>query len=626
MRADAELEAILRAKKETERIQAEMLVRSTNELRDNVPDGAQQTAGQKRKSIHSDRAEDRVNGNAPRKIAKSHNRSRTMGHAEELFDSLSSAPSHISAPTNAAQPLSSIYSGRPTLDGPGATKDLRRSLSGRKDTTRTDYFRLKALGIDPNTPIVPDTKSSLKQKRQREEDDNISTTRTRARTLSSTIRPPVPQFPSPEAAASRTYSQNQSWTPPRTVTQTATNSSATQVDDDDDELLREARKVREAFSSGIEWFKTQAASIEKEVQDEFRRSASQTSSRSNPHPSANGLARSNGYEYLPGPGTAGRNLSRTEERIRRTGAHGLATKPIGGSGGYLAVAMSRDSAAKLNVERQSQATPEVPHIIKKTRKGTMKMSENNGRYVPQQSDESSEDFEDDAEESRLEPHPERQSQSPPRVVGIVKKTRKGKRKMGERDDRYIPRESDEDDEDSEELEGDVESNGLELHAEPPTNGKPTATEVDHHRSKTSEEPPEEYDDAQEDVDDVRESLEQGQYTEYDQFEGGDTEDLYEDGDDEEEQYDLDEDDGEGDGEGEEEEEEEEEADEVGALPNPHELKGQGQPVGGYWLRSSVTPERGLTPNGGGQMMSRASSGMGTGTGASVDDALVLDSD
>lgn len=574
MRGDAELEAILYAKKEKEHIQAEMLARSTNESNQSSPteeisEVARQSTspritGQKRKGIHVDDAETPKSRETPRKIAKGHSRSRTMGSADELYYSSKSTTRLTSTSKTTPQSRSSIYSGRSVLNPPGASQDLRRPPSGRKDTTRTDYFRLKALGIDPDTPMVPDTKTSLERKRNREEENAIATSRTRARTLSATARPPVPRFSPQGARAIETSSLHQSRTPPNAAPHKATTLPAAMVDEDDD-LLRQARKVRETMSEGAEWYKTYAVNIEKEIEEheERRRSLSQASTTSSPHPSASGLAMVNGYEYLPGPEIPGRSLSRTEQRIRRTGAHGLATKPIGGSGDYLAVAMSKESAAKLNVEKQSRSLAKVPRSTEKTKRAKRKMGEKDGRYVPQHSDEDSEELDDDAELDRV--HRQRQSC---------------------------------------------------------TNGRARATEAKHHLPQPDEEVAEDGDGAEDD-DDVQESLEQPQDTSYDQFEGGDTEDLYEDGDDDEEFYDEDEDGEERDAD---DEEEEEEVDGVGSLPYRQGQKVHGQPLG-YWLRSSVTPERGLTPKGGGaQMMSRASSGMGTGTGASVDDALVLDSD
>jgi hypothetical protein len=570
MRGEAELEAILQAKKEKERIQAEMLARTANESRSSIPNGVQQTAGQKRKSMLIDRAEDSVSSKVPRKSAKSHYRSRTVGHIDPPFDPPTSVANKASPDTTAPQFRSSIFSGRSITNGSRGPPDARPSLSGRKDTTRTDYFRLKALGIDPDTPIIPDTKASLERKRQCEEEIATLASRTRARTLSSTSRPSVPQFSLQEESIHGISGPSQSRMSTNAKTE-ATTSPATESNEDDD-LLRQIREVRRAITEGTDWFKKQVVNIEKdiEVQEELRRSTSQGSNRSSPHPSATGLSRANGYEYLPGPEVPGRSLSRTEQRIRRTGAHGLATKPIGGSGDYLAVAMSRDSAAKLNVEKQSQQVSDVTHNRKKGRKG--------------------------------------------------------KRKMGEKDSRYIPQESDKD---SDELEDDADLNGFNQSRTPHTHGKMRAIEMLHRTLAPDKQITDEYAGTEEnDKDNIQESLDQPQRGQYEESEdSGDTEDLHEDGDDEE-LYDEDQQDREDCGEyeeQEEEEEEEEEADDVGQLPYRQGQKDQGQTVG-YWLRSSVTPERGLTPNGGSQLMSRVSSGMGTGTGASVDDALVLDSD
>lgn len=37
-------------------------------------------------------------------------------------------------------------------------RQASRLVQGRTDTTRTDYFKLKALGLDPNTPVIPQTR------------------------------------------------------------------------------------------------------------------------------------------------------------------------------------------------------------------------------------------------------------------------------------------------------------------------------------------------------------------------------------------------------------------------------------------------------------------------------------
>lgn len=562
MRSENELLAILEAKQEKERIQAEMSARGSRESSPRIGaplfplvNDCQRKAGKKRKSIHVDLAENLANRDAPRKVAKGHRRSRTAGHAGDF-----SAQSNGSSQSVPTQSNSSVFSGRFILS-PSRSQGLRRSLSGRKDTTRTDYFRLKALGIDPETPMVPETKASLERKRQRE-GEAVYTGKQRVRPLSSPARPSVPQFSTTSETRNGTSAPSYSWQQSRSVTQTAAPAAPAKVgdhDEDDDDFLRQIREVRATMSADAEWFKTQATQIEKEVQEqeeELRRSASRASSKELHNASVKGLTQVNGYEYLPSQSTSMNGLSRTEQRIRRTGAHGLATKPIGGTKDYLAVAMSKQSA-------RAQGGISQPHS--------------------------------------------------PHVAGhAAEKKPKGKRKMGEKDSRYVPRQPDEESE--EEGEG---ANSL-FESQPVL----ALNQTNHHLqpNEVVEEEDEHNDDDQEQDDDVQESLEYPPYEVVNSYgdangmDSGDTDEFYEGGDDEDE-----------DGEAQEEDLEPEEDDEVGELPRHVQ---QTPKQGGYWLRSSATPEPAdkLSPNTGGREMSRASSGMGTATGASADDAYVLDSD
>ncbi len=565
IRDEAELEAILQAKKEKERIQAEMSARSSKEsspqhATPKVPQvsGVQQSAGNKRKSMHVDRVEDATNGDAPRKMVKAHKRSRTMGHAGGFpVNQLShSAPSHFST---------SIFSGRSILS-PSRSQDLRRSLSGRKDTTRTDYFRLKALGIDPDTPVIPDTKASLERKRKCEE-EAAEASRSRARALSSGARPPVPAFsplqPTTNAIAAPTHSRQT----PQSAVQRALSTTPAKVNDDDD-FLRQIREVRATMSADTAWFKQQATQIEKEVeqQEELRRSASRASSRDSPAPSTtvlrSGFACVNGYEYLPNRSINGQSLSRTEQRIRRTGARGLATKPIGGTKDYLAVAMSKRSARALSGSQQPESDSEAPPAVAKKQKGKRKMGEKDTRYRPEESDEESEELGEEVDTSRHH------------ATNAIQNGTKHTPATAAAYQYSTPAQIAEEEYDDEESEGD----------------------------------PEDY---------VQQSLEYPDQEAYDAYdhvngvEGGDTDEFYEGGDDEGEDGEDEEDLG------------EETEDEVGDLPE-HQTSEQGR----YWLRSSATPEPAdrLTPNTGGREMSRASSGMESGTGATAEDAFVLDSD
>lgn len=93
-----------------------------------------------------------------------------------------------------------------------------------------------------------------------------------------------------------------------------------------------------------EWFKSQRATLGEEIKQEEESRQTPSSHDTGSPVSKNGLAQANGYEYLPGELKSGMSLSRTERRIRATGAHGLATKPLRSSSDYVPVAMSKKSA------------------------------------------------------------------------------------------------------------------------------------------------------------------------------------------------------------------------------------------------------------------------------------------
>ena len=169
------------------------------------------------------------------------------------------------------------------------------------DTTRTDYFRLKAMGIDPDTPSVPDTSN----KRTRNEVEMKAkkvlklspTDRTKYLSLAKSDTPQNIGQPPPPKAASRQV-----------------------VDDPDEELLAQMRRVREAMSESIGWFQQERA------KSEF----SQSSSERRPETAKEKRLR----EWAPTP-------SRTEQRLATTGGHGLAPKEFGVSRNTLQPAEGR---------------------------------------------------------------------------------------------------------------------------------------------------------------------------------------------------------------------------------------------------------------------------------------------
>ena len=157
------------------------------------------------------------------------------------------------------------------------------------DTTRTDYFRLKAMGIDPDTPSVPATGS----KRTRNE-------------FEVEAKKAVKLSPGDRSKYSSSAKSDSPQMPGGTL---PSESAATQaVDDPDEELLAQMRRVREAMSESISWFQ------EERAKSELSRSSSET----RPETAKEKCLR----EWAPTP-------SRTEQRLAVTGGHGLIPKGYG---------------------------------------------------------------------------------------------------------------------------------------------------------------------------------------------------------------------------------------------------------------------------------------------------------
>ncbi|KAJ9603754.1 actin cytoskeleton and mitosis protein [Cladophialophora chaetospira] len=336
LRSEEELEEILKATKESQRIQKEVeeAIRAKEQRLSAMSNGAGivKVAGQKRKSFSGqDMRASTMSSSNGSSSTPGHKRSKTMSTSERSI----SPP--LRASISRPLPHVSIFSRTSTFGRSTSNSDLRKSVAQKLDNTRTDYFRLKAMGIDPDTPIVPDTKKSLALRKQREAEEraaSINRANRRARTSSSSQTPP-PSMPPPPAPQSRTPEVQH--TPSKTTTP-----ALAPVEDD---FLKQIREAREAMAEETEWLKQQTGTLEQEIEqeEEFRRSQS---SRAASPSSSSGLAKANGYEYLPAEGKPGTRLSRTELRIRQTGAHGLATKPLRSRSEYVPVAMSKRSALK----------------------------------------------------------------------------------------------------------------------------------------------------------------------------------------------------------------------------------------------------------------------------------------
>ena len=165
-------------------------------------------------------------------------------------------------------------------------------ISGKMDTTRTDYFRLKALGIDTGTPLVPRTvrKKSLahvSHDKEKQRDSRL-----------------LLKHGDRSQDCAETQKTDDSY-----LIALPQHRDMTQEDDDSDEpLLAQMRGIRGMISDSISWFKTEG--IKSRI----------TSSSSGEKQALHETAKQKRLrEFATTP-------SRTEQRLRRTRSHGLLPK------------------------------------------------------------------------------------------------------------------------------------------------------------------------------------------------------------------------------------------------------------------------------------------------------------
>jgi len=226
------------------------------------------TAPNKRKrdnqSLHTEHS-------PPRRIKVHHKRSRTV--TSVLDSNLMSGNTHVPLKNHS-------YS------------TTRLSFGGKVDTTNTDYFRLKALGLDPDTPVVP-----LTSKKRMRDDDTI---RGEKRSKQSPDQDFI-KVQSGDPAVTQVDQHNGVPTTPRRK------SNWQDEEDSDEALFARLRQVRDAMSDSISWFQLERAKSER------------TSSGGHGASSNEGPVQKRLREFQTTP-------SRTEQRLRTTGAHGLLPK------------------------------------------------------------------------------------------------------------------------------------------------------------------------------------------------------------------------------------------------------------------------------------------------------------
>ena len=417
-RGDDELQEILRAKREKEEVQRAQRRDSLGRGMSNSPPGptiirpfqpVAPVAGKKRKSLQADTSESTIMNKAVLPT-HGHKRSRTMDGSHSTF--APPQPTQLSPPGESNRSLlSSTLSGRSNLlnypDSPEIQSAARRM---KVDRTNTDYFRLKARGIDPETTVIPHTKSSLERKRRREEQDTSPSEtsltwterRNRAATTTERVNPVLAKAlnskasPPPASASVRSTSAPKAGyvarpTEPASVL-------AQSVADDDDEFLRQIREVRYALTQDTHWYKEQAGKFEEEARNQSSSLNSSVDHRSPPGRSSvspSGAPLVNGYEFAP---SSTRISSRSEHRLRQTGGHGLASRPVAdylpGGSRYLP-AMSKRSAEAIRRVTPVTVEQESEIQLNSKYKGKGKVVDPSYRY------ESDQDDDDDEEEGQV---------------------------------------------------------------------------------------------------------------------------------------------------------------------------------------------------------------------------------
>ncbi|MCJ1405131.1 hypothetical protein MMC11_008357 [Xylographa trunciseda] len=225
------------------------------------------------------------NNSQQRSIKSHHKRSSTIDSTSQLSSSSFGTRARFN-------PMSSFAGGASLLSDSVLQKARRLVPAGPTDTTRTDYFRLKALGIDPDTPVVPTT-------RKRRISDQVEVNSKRA-----SLQSPANQFSSTILSKSQASSKLPGFP-------TTHNPVLTKADDSDEDLFAQVREVKAAMSESMSWYR------EERQKSELSRSSSISHEQ---HAETAAERRLREFKYTP---------SRTEVRLRETGARGLLPKNWG---------------------------------------------------------------------------------------------------------------------------------------------------------------------------------------------------------------------------------------------------------------------------------------------------------
>jgi hypothetical protein len=350
---DREKNEILQAVEERKQLQAALRASAIADERSKAAAeeaAKSQTASRKRKSMTDTPIQ--MPHDRKEQASRNHKRSRTVGSIMGPPPRPSPAPT---LPTSTAPQFSNTSLGA-SLSRSSSTRSLRRSLQRpAQDETKTDFFRLLAAGVDPETPWIPLTASQVADKEKKEAAERsakLEATYNRRKGATPQKNPTSPARGPVVAPVSASPTNNGAPSP-------APSSSMSETED----LIRQLREAREEMDNDISWFKQQNELMQKQAEQEEDILRSSPSSQQSGRTSLNGLPMVNGYEYWQAPNARG-SMSRVERRIRATGARGLANRPYG----QYAVPMSKQTARKYLKENEQVEEIETNGTAKKRRK------------------------------------------------------------------------------------------------------------------------------------------------------------------------------------------------------------------------------------------------------------------
>ena len=222
---------------------------------------------------------------SPTKRTKSaHKRSHTLGGSnystqDGLGESIYFAQSgRVAKPGSSKNGITKSLLGVRSLVDPKLMAQARLLVKGKTDTTRTDYFKLKARGIDPDTPVVPKTR---KRSRVSDPADDAEATPSK--------RPsPDRSFASPNLRPSQLSASASSGGSRRSGTYTP------RYDPEEEQMYEQSRKLRQFWAEDQAWMREVREQMEKQRRsDESQRRGAEprhTSSRTSVRPQSTGAA------------------------------------------------------------------------------------------------------------------------------------------------------------------------------------------------------------------------------------------------------------------------------------------------------------------------------------------------